>query len=54
MVSARSTDMPGGPARIALARFFAENQVVMAPSLKDSIVTGGDATLMLEPEALAG
>ena len=40
--------------RIALARFFAENLAVAAPSLKDAIVSGGDATLMLEPSALAG
>jgi hypothetical protein len=42
------------PTRIALARYFAENHAVAAPSLKDSVVTGGDSTLMLEPEALAG
>ena len=40
--------------RIALARYFAENLAVAAPGLKDAIITGGDSTLILEPEALAG
>ena len=40
--------------RIALARFFAENLVTAAPGLADTIMTGADATLALEPEALAG
>jgi acyl-CoA dehydrogenase len=40
--------------RIAIARFFAENHAVAATSLKDTITTGGDSTLLLEPEALAG
>jgi hypothetical protein len=45
---------PDAPTRIALARYFAENHAVAAASLKDSVMTGGDSTLMLEPEALAG
>ena len=40
--------------RVALARFFAENLTVVAPGLRDTITTGGDSTLILEPEALAG
>ena len=40
--------------RIALARFFAENLVTAAPGLADTIMTGADATLALEPEALTG
>ena len=44
----------GVNARIALARYFAENHAVGAAALKDTIVTGGDATLLLEPDALAG
>ena len=39
--------------RVALARYFAENHAVAAGALKDSVVSGGDATLMLEPETLA-
>jgi hypothetical protein len=40
--------------RVALARYFAENHAVEAVALKDAIVTGGEATLLLEPDALAG
>jgi alkylation response protein AidB-like acyl-CoA dehydrogenase len=40
--------------RVALARYFAENHSVTAASLKDTIMTGGEATLLLEPDALAG
>ncbi len=43
-----------GAARIALARFFAENLTTAAGGLKDTIVSGADSTLLLEPEALAG
>ena len=50
----RDSKAVGAAAHIALARFFAENHVVAAGGLKDSIVSGGDATLMLDPEALAG
>ncbi len=50
----RSGDGAAVQKRVALARYFAENHTVMAPSLKDSIVTGGDAALVLEPDALAG
>ncbi|MGE0764881.1 MAG: acyl-CoA dehydrogenase [Hyphomicrobiaceae bacterium] len=51
-----TTAGPGGGVnpRIALARYFAENHAVVAAALKDTIVTGADATLMLEPDALAG
>jgi len=52
--SAGSGPASGANPRIALARFFAENHAVGATALKDTIVTGGDATLLLEPEALAG
>ena len=41
---------PGNPGTAA----FAENVAVTAGALKETIVTGGDSTLMLEPEALAG
>ena len=40
--------------RVAIARYFAENHIVAAASLKDAVVSGADATLLLEPEALAG
>ena len=40
--------------RIALARYFAENHVTAAPGLAETITAGADATLALEPEALAG
>ncbi|MEZ5850796.1 MAG: acyl-CoA dehydrogenase family protein [Hyphomicrobiaceae bacterium] len=43
-----------GATRIALARFFAENLTTAAGGLKDTIVSGADSTLLLEPEALAG
>jgi len=39
--------------RIALARYFAENLATAAPGLKDSITSGAEATLMLEPDALS-
>ena len=39
--------------RIAVARFFAENLATAAPGLKDTILTGADSTLALEPEALS-
>ena len=49
-----ASGVSGPDPRVALARFFAENHAVTAGSLKDTIVTGGDSTLLLEPEALAG
>jgi hypothetical protein len=36
-----------------VARFFAENLATAAPGLKDTILTGADSTLALEPEALS-
>jgi hypothetical protein len=36
---------------IAIARFFAETLATAAPGLKDSIVDGAAATLMLAPDA---
>jgi len=41
------------PPAIALARFFAETLVTAAPGLKDSVVDGAAATLMLAPNALS-
>jgi hypothetical protein len=41
-------------ARIALARYFAENHAVLASGLKASVVAGTASTLALEPEVLAG
>jgi alkylation response protein AidB-like acyl-CoA dehydrogenase len=38
---------------IAIARFFAENLATAATGLKDAVVGGADATLMLAPEALS-
>jgi alkylation response protein AidB-like acyl-CoA dehydrogenase len=38
---------------IALARFFAETLATGAPGLKDAVVDGAAATLMLPPEALS-
>ena len=37
---------------IALARFFAENLTTGAPGLKEAIVAGADATLVLDEAAL--
>jgi acyl-CoA dehydrogenase len=37
---------------IAIARFFAETLATAAPGLKDTIVDGAAATLMLAPDAL--
>jgi acyl-CoA dehydrogenase len=38
---------------IAVARFFAETLATAAPGLKDSVVDGAAATLMLAPEVLS-
>jgi hypothetical protein len=38
---------------IAVARFFAENLATAAPGLKDTVIGGADATLMLAPETLS-
>src|SRR5215510_11389665 len=38
---------------IAIARFFAENLATAASGLRDTVVGGADATLMLAPEALS-
>ena len=44
----------GNAARaIALARFFAETQVTVAAGLKDTVIGGADATLVLTPEQLS-
>jgi alkylation response protein AidB-like acyl-CoA dehydrogenase len=40
------------PQAIAIARFFAETLATAAPGLKDSVVDGATATLMLAPDAL--
>ncbi|HVY43326.1 MAG TPA: acyl-CoA dehydrogenase [Hyphomicrobiaceae bacterium] len=53
LAAARDAGAGSTAARIALARFFAENLAVAAPGLKDAITTGADATLALEPEALS-
>jgi hypothetical protein len=51
-----SRDANAGAAnpRIVIARYFAEQLAAAAPGLKDTIVTGADAVLALEPDALAG
>ena len=41
------------PQAIAVARFFAETLATAAPGLKDSVVDGAGATLMLTPAALS-
>jgi 3-(methylsulfanyl)propanoyl-CoA dehydrogenase len=38
---------------IAIARFFAENLATAATGLKDTVVGGAEATLMLAPDALS-
>jgi alkylation response protein AidB-like acyl-CoA dehydrogenase len=45
----------GGPASqpIAVARFFAETLATAAPGLKDAVIDGAGATLMLAPEVLS-
>lgn len=53
LAAARSGAIGSPAARIAVARFFAENLAAAAPGLKDVIVTGADSTLALEPEALS-
>jgi 3-(methylsulfanyl)propanoyl-CoA dehydrogenase len=42
-----------GSQPIAVARFFAENLATAAPGLKDTVIGGADATLMLAPETLS-
>jgi acyl-CoA dehydrogenase len=54
LLALRDGQASGSATRIALARFFAENHAVAATGLKQAIMSGGDATLMLEPEILAG
>ncbi len=53
LAAARNGSAGSAAARIAIARFFAENLATAAPGLKDTIVTGADSTLALEPEALS-
>ena len=53
LAAARNGAMGSAAARIAVARFFAENLATAAPGLKDTILTGADSTLALEPEALS-
>ncbi len=53
LAAARNGPAGSAAARIAVARFFAENLATAAPGLKDTIVTGADSTLALEPEALS-
>jgi hypothetical protein len=36
-----------------MARFFAENLATAASGLKDTVVSGADSALALEPEALS-
>ena len=50
----REGSSAGVSPRVAIARYFAENHVVAATSLKDAVVSGADSALLLEPEALAG
>jgi len=38
---------------IAIARFFAETLATAAPGLKETVVTGADATLALAPQAFS-
>jgi hypothetical protein len=53
LAAARNGAGGSSAARIAVARFFAENLATAAPGLKDTILTGADSTLALEPEALS-
>lgn len=53
LAAARNGAIGSPAARIAVARFFAENLAAAAPGLKDVIVTGAGSTLALEPEALS-
>ncbi|HRD76219.1 MAG TPA: acyl-CoA dehydrogenase, partial [Hyphomicrobiaceae bacterium] len=39
---------------VAIARFFAENLATAAPGLADTVMTGADGLLAVEPDALAG
>ncbi len=53
LAAARNGAAGSAATRIAVARFFAENLATAAPGLKDTIVTGAESTLALEPEALS-
>jgi acyl-CoA dehydrogenase len=53
LAAARNGAAGSAASRIAIARFFAENLAAAAPGLKDTIVTGAESTLALEPEALS-
>ncbi|MDX2157225.1 MAG: acyl-CoA dehydrogenase [Hyphomicrobiaceae bacterium] len=54
LAATRDGAAAGVAARVAVARYFAENHAVAARGLKDTIVSGGESTLLIEPEALAG
>lgn len=53
LAAARNGATGSAASRIAIARFFAENLATAAPGLKDTIVTGADSTLSLDPGALS-
>jgi acyl-CoA dehydrogenase len=52
LATTRNGDIGLAAQPIAIARFFAETLATAAPGLKDTIVDGAAATLMLPPDAL--
>jgi acyl-CoA dehydrogenase len=53
LAAARNGAADHSGSTIAVARFFAENLATAATGLKDTVVTGADSALALEPEALS-
>ena len=53
LAAARGTAVGDPQAAIALARFFAKTQATAANGLKETVMNGADATLLLSPEQLS-
>jgi acyl-CoA dehydrogenase len=53
LAATRAGTANGHAQPIAIARFFAENIATAATGLKDSVVSGGESTLMLDPQVLS-
>ncbi len=53
LAASRGQAVGNAQTAIALARFFAETQATAANGLKDTVMNGADATLLLTPDALS-
>ena len=53
LAASRNGVAGGAGQSIVIARFFAENLATAAAGHKDTVVSGADSTLALEPEALS-